>query len=87
MKKYEELTEWEQHLVTQARDYYGSAVRDNSIECLIQIGLALEDGEDDETVSLASYISDYANEELRRKHKITQKVILDAMEAFRGGAR
>jgi len=47
MKKYEELTEWEQHLVTQARDHYGSAVRDNSIENLIQIGLALENGDEE----------------------------------------
>lgn len=39
------------------------------------------------TLSLAEYIADYINTELERGHKITKDTVLDAMEAYAGGAR
>jgi hypothetical protein len=36
---------------------------------------------------LAEYIAAYVNEELARKNDIDAKTILDAVDAFEGGAR
>lgn len=36
---------------------------------------------------LASYISDYVNEELRRGHEVTEETINNAVDAYNGGAR
>lgn len=41
------LTEWEQRLVKNATDKYGDSLKcSNSIELLIQIGLTLEEGDE-----------------------------------------
>ena len=37
--------------------------------------------------ALAKYISDYVNEELTRGNEINEQTILDAIDAFNGGAR
>jgi hypothetical protein len=36
---------------------------------------------------LLNYLVDYINEEIDRKHKITLETVLNAIEAFEGGAR
>lgn len=36
---------------------------------------------------LAAYIADYINEELDRGNEITTETILNAVEAYEGGAR
>jgi hypothetical protein len=37
--------------------------------------------------ALAAYIADYINEELARGNEIDEQTILDAIEAYIGGAR
>jgi hypothetical protein len=39
------------------------------------------------TKALARYLADYINEELDRGNEITYQTILDAVDAFKGGAR